>query len=87
MVVESSEDGDLDIKDASKKFDTDKSKALGSTVAADDDFLNVDVTIWIEGWQTFKNAEDKNVSMWDFDFIGSKFDVGFEFAVDPIIQE
>ena len=74
----------MDIDNNTKEYDTDKSKSIGSTIAAADKFLNVNITIWVEGWQTFENAEHKFVSMWDEDFIKSKFNVGFEFAVDPV---
>ena len=77
-------DDSMDIDDDTKEYDTGKSKKIGTTVAAEDQFLNVNITIWVEGWQTFENAEHKFVSMWDEDFIKSKFNVGFEFAVDPI---
>ena len=61
-------------------------KKIGTTVAtrADDSepqkYLNVDVTIWVEGWQKFAR-DDHFTSMWDRDLIGSMFDVGFQFAV------
>ena len=75
----------LDIDNATKEYDTGKSKSIGSTVASETEFLNVVVTIWVEGWQTFEDANNKHVSVWDsLDFIGSSFDVGFEFAVDPV---
>lgn len=75
----------LDIDDDTKEYDTGKSKSIGSTASSSADVLNVKVTIWVEGWQTFKNANDENVSMWDsLDYINSHFDVGFQFAVDPV---
>ena len=86
MVVESGADGALDIIDASKKYDTDKSKSIGFT-AEGEDVLNVVITIWVEGWQTFENASHEHVSIWDAtSYINSKFNVGFEFAIDPIIE-
>ena len=86
MVVDSGDQGDLDIVDTSKKYNTTESKSIGSTLADEDKFLNVIVTIWVEGWQTFEDATShKHISIWDSDdFIGSSFDVGFEFAVDPV---
>ena len=77
------------------------SKSIGSVVASETNFLNVDITIWLEGWHQFSktvpdvdnpdydpNAENpltKQVgsAIWDADTIGSYFDIGFEFAVDP----
>lgn len=57
-------------------------KMIGSTIAtkAPQTYLNVDVTIWIEGWHKF-NRSDKLTSIWDQDLIGAMFDVGFQFAV------
>ena len=75
----------LDIDDDTKEYDTGKSKSIGSTASSNADVLNVRITIWVEGWQTFKNANNENVSMWDsLDYINSHFDVGFQFAVDPV---
>lgn len=75
------------------------SKSIGKTIgydALDDnfeqEFLNVTLTIWLEGWQPLVNAED-NPDTTDVDesdispiwesssFIGSMFDVGIQFAV------
>ena len=58
-------------------------KKIGTTVAtvAPQKYLNVDVTIWIEGWHKF-NRSDKLTSIWDQDLIGAMFDVGFQFAVE-----
>ena len=84
MVVESVGDS-LDIKDSTKEYEAGKSKSIGSTLESETEFLNVVVTIWVEGWQTFENANHEHVSIWDSDdFIGSSFDVGFQFAVDPV---
>ena len=86
LVVESGDEGDLDIVEASKKYNITESKSIGSTIESETEFLNVVVTIWVEGWQTFEDATShKHISIWDSDdFIGSSFDVGFEFAVDPV---
>ena len=83
MIVESDDTNkDLNILNASKENGL-GSKAIGSTVAGDEALLNVEITIWVEGWQTFENANHEHVSIWDTaDYIGSHFDVGFEFAVD-----
>lgn len=52
-------------------------RSIGKTVAGDSALLNIEITIWVEGWQQFDNA-----AIWDVDYINSQFDVGFEFAVD-----
>ena len=53
------------------------SKSIGKTVASDSNYLKVNITIWVEGWQEFAGS-----SIWDKDYIDSMFDVGFEFATD-----
>ena len=53
------------------------SKSIGKTLASSSEFLKVDITIWVEGWQEFNNSP-----IWDADYIGSQFDIGFEFATD-----
>ena len=59
------------------------SKAIGKTMAADDDFLTVTVTIWVEGWQKLDGS-----AIWDAkDYIGSKFNVGIQFAVQDAFAE
>ena len=61
-------------------------KVIGQTVATRPNdsepqkYLNVDVTIWVEGWQKFNNG-GKFTSLWDRDLIGAMFDVGLQFAV------
>ena len=69
---------------AKKEYDTGKSKCLGSTTEAGDKFLNIDVTIWVEGWQKLQQPNSTNYSsVWDAGaFIASEFEVGFRFAVD-----
>ena len=79
MVAES--DG-LDIVDANKEYDAGKSKSIGSTVASESKYLNVDITIWVEGWQSFEKEDHSFSSIWNEDYINSKFNVGFEFAID-----
>ena len=83
MIVESDDTNkDLNILNSSKENGL-GSKAIGSTIESETEFLNVEITIWVEGWQTFENANHEHVSIWDTaDYIGSHFDVGFEFAVD-----
>lgn len=66
------------------------SKCIGKTVAFEDEqneaYLNVVMTIWVEGWQPFPSptTADPNAKspIWNAsDYIGSMFDVGIEFAV------
>ena len=91
-------DQDLDL--AALSYDDEDgnevSKSLGKTIAKDpaaanDDYLNVVITIWVEGWQKFaepvlddqgQEVGQKVSSIWDTKFINSMFDVGFEFGVD-----
>ena len=60
------------------------SKAIGTTIAATSNFLNVDITIWVEGWQKFETVKDEGTysSIWNKSYIGSDFNIGFEFAVN-----
>ncbi len=51
-------------------------KVIGKTVA--DGVLKLDIAIWVEGWQKFDDSP-----IWDSNYIGSRFDVGFEFAINP----
>lgn len=69
---------------------TKTSKCIGKTVAFEGEqnaaYLNVVMTIWVEGWQPFPSptAADPNAKspIWNAsDYIGSMFDVGIEFAV------
>ncbi len=53
------------------------SKSIGKTLASNSDFLEVEITIWIEGWQEFDGSP-----IWDANYIDSQFDIGFEFATD-----
>lgn len=66
------------------------SKCIGKTVAFDDmaneAYLNVVMTIWIEGWEplpspTTSNPDAKSPIWNPSDYIGSMFDVGITFAV------
>ena len=83
MVAES--DG-LDILDASKNYDSGKSKSIGSTIASGTKYLNVDITIWVEGWQSFEKEDHSFSSIWSEDYMGSKFNVGFEFGIDTVVE-
>lgn len=74
----------LDILESSKEYVAGESKAIGMTTDNDQAFLNVEITIWIEGWQAFEKASNEYSSVWSEDYLQSHFDVGFEFAVDPV---
>lgn len=69
---------------------TKTSKCIGKTVAFEGEqneaYLNVVMTIWVEGWQPFPSPTDADPNakspIWNAsDYIGSMFDVGIEFAV------
>ena len=69
------------------------SKSIGHTIAYDassanfeQDYLQVVLTIWLEGWQTLPAPTQANPNavsaIWNAaDYIGSMFDVGIQFAV------
>ena len=66
------------------------SKCIGKTVAFDDmaneAYLNVIMTIWVEGWEQLPSPTtsdpDAKSPIWNpSDYIGSMFDVGITFAV------
>ena len=70
--------------------ETKTSKCIGKTVAfndmANEAYLNVVMTIWIEGWEPLPSPtnDDPNAvsPIWNAsDYIGSMFDVGIQFAV------
>ena len=74
------------------------SKSIGTLVAndanaAEHHYLNVVITIWVEGWQEFlaekaqPSDPDKYESIWDGGYINSKFDVGIQFAVQDKLAE
>lgn len=52
-------------------------KLIGTTSDNSSSYLNVDITIWVEGWHQFSSS-----SIWSEKFIGSDFNIGFEFAVN-----
>lgn len=61
----------------------DGDRLLGTTVASNSEFLSVDITIWVEGWQQLPEGDANAKSIWDVeDFSGAKFDVGFEFEAE-----
>ena len=53
------------------------SKSIGKTLAGSSAYLEVVITIWVEGWQEFAGSP-----IWDANYIDSQFDIGFEFATD-----
>lgn len=60
-------------------------RKFGTTVATHGQnetqkYLNVDVTIWVEGWQKYER-NGSYTSLWDRNLIDAMFDVGFQFAV------
>ena len=58
-------------------------KVIGKTIAGDNSYLTVVVTIWIEGWQKLDGS-----AIWDAeDYINSKFDIGIQFAVQDAYAE
>lgn len=51
-------------------------KEIGKTIAGDSNYLTVQVTIWVEGWQKLDGK-----AIWDADYIDSSFNVGIQFGV------
>ena len=88
LVAKAEGEDSLNLVDNSLEYDTGKSKSIGSTLEDEANFLNVDLTIWVEGWQKFDDEEDptKFSSLWDGQFIDSEFQIGFEFAVDSEVD-
>ena len=68
------------------KYDGGNTKSIGSTFDGSEKFLNVDITIWVEGWQKFRaiEGEDGFSSIWNKKFIDADFQIGFEFAINTI---
>lgn len=70
-------------------------KTIGTTIAGDENgYLEVTVTIWVEGWQKFVSGQDNQgqdiySAIWDeVKYVDSSFDVGIQFAVqDAFVQE
>ena len=89
MIAKPSETNDFDLVDTSLEYDTDKSKSIGSTVLSESKFLNVDITIWVEGWQKFKVTDEgaDYSSFWSNKYIDSRFNIGFEFAINAQADE
>ena len=62
----------------------DSSKLLGTTLTDENagKYLEVDFTIWVEGWAKLPEGNNAK-AIWDIEEFGkSKFDVGFEFEAD-----
>lgn len=63
-------------------FDSANQQLLGKTMATNGKYLNVTVTIWVEGWQELLDLStadpDDKSSVWDVTYIASDFEVGFE---------
>ena len=60
------------------------SKKIGKVEAGEDAYLNVDITIWVEGWHKLSNhgSPEEFSSIWDAaQYAGSKFNIGLQFAV------
>ena len=65
-------------------------KKIGSTVAGDQAYLRVKVTIWVEGWQKLSDygSPAKYSAIWNEEkYINSKFNVGIQFAVQDAFAE
>ena len=63
----------------------DQDKFIGKTNVGSSSFMTVTVTIWIEGWQ---KLGDPASAIWDeADYIGSKFNIGIQFAVQDAFAE
>ena len=74
---------------AKLEYDTGASKCIGTTTDTVGKYLNVTVTIWIEGWQKLAQSTNGNNQPTDYNavwdaakFVASEFEVSFEFAVD-----
>ena len=69
-------------------YDGTNSRAIGSTVAGTSSFLNVDITIWVEGWQKFPQTSGGSSfsSIWNKNYINAAFNIGFEFALNAEID-
>ena len=61
----------------------DQDKYIGKTNVGSDSYLTVTVTIWVEGWQELDGSAIWN----EVDYIGSKFNVGIQFAVQDAFAE
>ena len=51
-------------------------RSIGKTVASESNYLNITVTIWVEGWQKLNGN-----AIWTPDYIKSMFNVGIQFGV------
>lgn len=62
--------------DNAAKEQVSANRAIGKTVASETSYLNITVTIWIEGWQKLGGS-----AIWTPDYIKSMFNVGIQFGV------
>ena len=80
-----------DLVDATTNYDPsddESTKSIGTTIATTSNFLNVDITIWVEGWQKFQAVEGEEgySSIWNSKYIGSDFNIGFEFGINAEVD-
>ena len=61
----------------------DQDKFIGKTNVGSSSYLTVTVTIWVEGWQELDGSAIWN----EVDYIGSKFNIGIQFAVQDAFAE
>ena len=88
MIAQPSAEDEFDLIDDTLTYGTGEnieSKSIGTTVAETDGYLNVNITIWVEGWQKFGESGHES-AIWDNGFINASFQVGFEFAVNAEID-
>ena len=62
--------------DNANKDQVTANRAIGKTVASETNYLNITVTIWVEGWQKLEGS-----AIWDANYIKSLFNVGIQFGV------
>ena len=67
----------------------DVEKYIGKTNAADaGSYLEVTVTVWVEGWHRFdystREGSPRFDAIWDANLVDAKFDLGIQFAIDEV---
>ena len=65
--------------DNSDKESLSNNRAIGKTVASETNYLNITVTIWVEGWQKLEGN-----AIWNANYIKSLFNVGIQFGVQDV---
>lgn len=55
----------------------DNAKSIGQTLEGSSGYLEVTITIWLEGWQEFEDSAIWNATK----YVDSMFDVGIQFAI------